>query len=334
MKQSSELHAPIELGLEDIEATKRRISPYTVTTPVHNWRGREITALLGRETDVHLKLELFQVTGTFKPRGALNVMLNASLEELGRGVTAVSAGNHAIAVAYAAHALNVSATVVMLKSANPFRVNEAKALGAKVEMADDGALAFKRVQEIQETEGRLFVHPFEGRFTSLGTATVGLEWCRQVPDMDAVIVPIGGGGLMSGIAAAVKQLQPRAAVIGVEPEGADSMRRSFAAGEPVQMDHIDTIADSLAPPFSTPMTFALCRRYVDRLITIDDDSLRNAMALLYREVKLVTEPAGAAATAALCGPLGEELRGKRVGVIVCGSNIDHESFDRLVKGRL
>jgi threonine dehydratase len=175
------------------------------------------------------------------------------------------------------------------------------------------------------------VHPFEGRLTVLGTATLGFEFCQQLPDLDAVIIPIGGGGLCAGVATAVKWMQPDCQVFGVEPEGADSMHRSFAAGKPVAIDKVRTIADSLGAPYATPYTFALCQRYVDELVLISDEDMRRAMALIFRGVKLAVEPAGAAATAALSGPLRERLRGKRVGVIVCGTNIDAASFAKLVE---
>jgi threonine dehydratase len=160
----------------------------------------------------------------------------------------------------------------------------------------------------------------------LGTATVGLELGRQVPDLDAVIVPIGGGGLCAGVATAIKLQQPRCRVFGVEPEGADTMHRSFAAGEPQSIDRVRTIADSLGAPHAAPYTFGLCRRHVDELVMIDDDAMRRSMALLFRGMKLAVEPAGAAATAALCGPLRERLSGRRVGVVVCGTNIDVGTF--------
>ncbi len=319
-----------DLTLDEIEATIERINPYIVTTPVHRWRGTRLERCIGADTEVHLKLELFQVTGTFKARGALNVMLNLSDSEKRCGVTAVSAGNHAIAVAYAAQVLDVSAKVVMLRSANQFRIDAALAYGAEVEMAENGAVAFERAAELVADEGRTLVHPFDGRDISLGTATVGLEWLRQSPQLDAIVVPIGGGGLLSGIASAAKLLAPQIEVFGVEPVGADTMMRSFAAGEPVRMDEIDTIADSLAPPFTTPMTFTLCQRHVDELVLITDDQLRQAMRLLFDEMKLAVEPAGAAATAAICGPLREKLQGRRVGAIVCGSNIDEVSFSALL----
>jgi threonine dehydratase len=243
-------------------------------------------------------------------------------------VTAVSAGNHAIAVAYAAKTLGTSAKVVMMKTANPFRVERCRSYGAQIILADDVHSAFDTVHRIEAEEGRSFVHPFEGPLTILGTATLGLEWCRQVPGLDAVILPIGGGGLAAGAACAIKQLQPECRVFGVEPEGADTMHRSFAAGTPQSIARVATIADSLAPPYALPYSFAVCRRFVDELVKIDDAAMRRAMGLLFREMKLAVEPAGAAATAALCGPLRQRLAGKRVGVLVCGSNIDAASFAR------
>jgi threonine dehydratase len=196
-------------------------------------------------------------------------------------------------------------------------------------LVDDVQQAFARVQQIHHEEGRAFVHPFEGPLTALGTATLGLELCQQVPDLDAIIVPIGGGGLCAGMAAAVKQLQPRCQVYAVEPTGANSMYLSFQADSPQPVDQVRTIADSLGAPYALPYSFELCRHYVDDLVLIDDDAMRRAMGLLYSSMKLAVEPAGAAATAALCGPLRARLVGKRVGVLVCGSNIDLESFARL-----
>jgi threonine dehydratase len=299
-----------------------------VATPVRRWEGPALESAVGPRTQVFLKEELFQRTGSFKPRGALAVMLDLAPDALARGVTAVSAGNHAMAVAYAAHTLGTTAKVVMPRSANPFRVQGCQDLGAEVELVQDVHVAFDRVHEIERTEGRTFVHPFEGPKTALGTATVGLELMEDVPDLDAVVVPIGGGGLCAGVASAVKLARPRCAVYGVEPEGADTMRRSFAAGSPQAIDAVRTIADSLGAPHAAPYSFGLCRRYVDDLVVVDDDALRRAMLLLFTSAKLAVEPAGAAATAALCGPLRERLEGRRVGLIVCGANIDATTFGR------
>jgi threonine dehydratase len=313
-------------SLESIRATRAKLGERVVRTPVRRLEDDRLARILGASTQVFLKEELFQRTGSFKPRGALSVMLDLDAAALARGVTAVSAGNHAMAVGYAARALGSTAKVVMPKSANPFRVQGCRELGAEVVLVDDVHKAFDRVREIQEQEGRTFVHPFEGPKTALGTATVGLELLEDVPDLDAVVVPIGGGGLCAGVASAVKLMRPQALVFGVEPEGADSMHRSFAHGSPQPIEAVRTIADSLGAPHAAPYSFALCRKYVDELVMVGDDQLRAGMDFLFRAAKLAVEPAGAASTAALLGPLRERLRGKRVGLIVCGANIDPQSF--------
>jgi threonine dehydratase len=315
-----------EPTLDAIRATRERLGDRILTTPVRRWSDEPLEAAVGAGTQVFLKEELFQRTGTFKPRGALAVMLDMDRAALDRGVTAVSAGNHAIAVAYAARALGSTAKVVMPKNANPFRVEKCRALGAEIELAEDVHRAFDRVRQIERKEGRTFVHPFEGPLTALGTATLGLELVEQLPELDAVIVPIGGGGLCAGVAAAVKLARPSARVYGVEPEGADSMSRSFAAGSPQAIESVRTIADSLGAPHAAPYSFALCRRYVDDVVLVDDAALRRAMLLLFTSAKLAVEPAGAAATAALAGPLRDTLRGKKVGLIVCGANIDPKTY--------
>ena len=216
--------------LAAIRATRARLGALVVTTPVREWDDPALAREVGPGTRVFLKEELFQRTGTFKARGALAVMLDLPKDALARGVTAVSAGNHAIAVAYAAQVLGTTAKVAMPRTANPFRVAKCRELGAEVELVEDVHRAFARVKEIEAEEGRTFVHPFEGPRTALGTATLGLELVEQVPGLEAVVVPIGGGGLCAGVAAAVKLASPRCRVYGVEPEGADSMHRSFAAG--------------------------------------------------------------------------------------------------------
>ena len=314
--------------LEAIRATRARLGDLIVETPVRLWHDLPLAEIVGAETRVSLKEELFQRTGSFKPRGALSVMLDLEPKALARGVTAVSAGNHAMAVGYAARVLGTTAKVVMPRTANAFRVQKCRELGAEVVLVDDVHQAFARVEQIQREEGRSFVHPFEGPKTILGTATLGLELIEQAGPLDAVIVPIGGGGLCAGVAAAVKLARSDCQVFGVEPEGADSMHRSFAAGSPQSIDAVRTIADSLGAPHAAPMSFALCRRFVDELVLVDDDGLRRAMLLLFASAKLAVEPAGAAATAALCGPLRERLRGKRVGLVVCGANIDPATFAR------
>lgn len=316
--------------LDEIRATRRRIDPYIVRTPVWRWSAPEMDERLGPQTELYAKLELLQKTGTFKPRGAVNSLLALDADARGRGVTAVSAGNHAIAVAYAAQIFGSSAKVVMPRSAPPFRVTKARSYGAEVVLVDDVYQAFAEVRRIEAEEGRTFIHPFESRATILGQATVGLELCEDAPPLDALIIPIGGGGLAAGIATAVAQMQPNCAIYGVEPTGADSMHRSFAAGTPQAIDRVRTIADSLGAPRAEPYSFALCRHFLDDIVLVSDDELKASMRLLFHSLKLAPEPACAASTAALLGPLKERLRGKRVGLILCGSNIGLETFSELL----
>jgi threonine dehydratase len=251
---------------------------------------------------------------------------------LARGVAAISAGNHAIATAYAARCLQTNATVIMPRNANRARVEACKKLGATVHLTDDIARAFVEVETLCAQEGRTFVHPFEGHLTARGTGTLGLEILSQLPNADAVVVPIGGGGLCAGVAAAVKQAAPHIHVFGVEPRGADTMHRSFASGQPASIEKVRTIADSLGAPHAAPYSMGLCRQFVDELVMIDDDMIRDAMRSLFVHARLAVEPAGAAATAAVLGPLIGQLQGKRVVSIVCGSNMDPATFEGYLAG--
>lgn len=311
-------------NIAEIRALRDRLTAQTLRTPV--MRCAAIEEIVGGTTRVFAKLEFLQRTGTFKARGALATMQGLSSEKHKAGVTAVSAGNHAIATAYAAKAVGTTAKVVMLSSANRSRVAACKSYGAEVVLVDDVHRAFDVAQQIQDEEGRFFVHPFEGKPVALGTGTVGLEIHEQVSDFDVIVIPVGGGGLIGGISNAMKQLRPEVEVIGVEPEGADSMHRSFASGKPESIDKVTTIADSLGAPFALPYSFGLAKKNVDRLAMVDDLQLRSAMGFLFNSMKIAVEPACAATTAALLGPLRESLRGKRIVLLMCGSNIDWATF--------
>jgi threonine dehydratase len=290
---------------------------------------------IGTETQLWIKEELFQRTGSFKPRGALTVMLDLDHDALARGVTGISAGNHAISLGYCARLLGTTAKVVMPRSANPFRVQVCRELGVEIEFVDNVGEGFPRVKTIEAEEGRTFVHPFEGPKTALGTATVGMEMIDQTREagvtLDAVIVAAGGGGLTGGVACAVKQMSPSTAVYVIEPEGADTMYRSFREGSPQSLDKVRTIADSLGSPRCEPYSFELNRKFVDEVLLVNDDQIREAMRLLFRSAKLVTEPAGAAALAGLMHPLRSRLEGKTVGIVVCGGNIDAETFSAQIR---
>ncbi len=320
--------------LQAIRSNRDRIAPYIVTTPARLLQDDAIDAALGSPTRVWLKEELFQRTGSFKPRGALSVMLDLDAAQLERGVTGVSAGNHAISLAYCARKLGTSAKVVMPKNANPYRVALCRELGAQIELVDNVHRAFERVKEIEAAEGRVFVHPFEGPKTALGTASVGMEFIDQVRaaggELDAVVVAAGGGGLTGGVACAVKLMSPATAVYVVEPEGADTLSRSVKAGSPQSIDAVRTIADSLGAPRCEPYSFALNQRFVNEVVLVSDEQIRAAMRLMFGGAKLAVEPAAAAPLAALMHPLRARLAGQSVGLVVCGANIDAATFARLL----
>ncbi len=316
--------------VDEIAQARERLGNLVIETPVHQWRGPEIEAVTAPGTEVFLKLELFQYTGTFKPRGALTNLLSLSKAQLQKGVTAASAGNHAIATAYAASNLGSTAKVVMIKSASKFRIEKCRQYGADIIFTDTFPEAFAEVTRIQDEEGRFFVHPFDGPITTLGTATAGWEFARQVEGLDTMIIPIGGGGLCAGFSCALKQMQPQVRIIGVEPVGAQTMSLSFAQGSPVEADKLETIADSLAPPYALEYSYKMCRAFVDEIVLITDDEMRRAMRLMFEGIKLAVEPAGAAALAALTGGLKDQLAGQRVGVLVCGTNIAFADFCKIV----
>lgn len=316
-------------SLAAIRALRDDLASLVYRTPV--LRCAAIEDALGGGTRVSAKLEFLQRTGTFKARGALAVLRTLTTEQRSAGVTAVSAGNHAIATAYAAQAMNTTAKVVMIRSANPARVEACRSYGAEVVFADDVHSAFDIAAGIERDEGRFFVHPFEGEAIARGTGTLGLEIFEQCEAFDALVVPVGGGGLIGGVANAVRKLHPAAKIYGVEPVGADSMTRSLAAGRPEAIDRVRSIADSLGAPFALPYSFGLVRANVDRIVLVDDKELRATMGFLFAAMHLAVEPACVATTAAILGPLRDELRGRHVVLLFCGSNIDWATYASLVE---
>ena len=309
--------------LEQLRAVHQRLSRWIVPTPTVPWESRLAARYLGITGGVFLKLEVHQQTGTFKARAALNNLL-----ALGKGcrVTAVSAGNHAVAVAYAASVVGIDAKIVMYSSANPARVEAAKSFGAEIVFETPGPAAFAKAQELVELEDRVLVHPFDGSLVTEATAGVALELQDDVSDLDAVVVAIGGGGLAGGVALATRLVRPECAVYGVEPAGANVMQQSLQAGRALQLDRVETIADSLAPPMTTEQPFELCSRLLDEVVTVTDDEMAAAVVLLFADRKMAVEPACAATTAAAFGPLRDRLAGRRVALIACGSILDREQF--------
>jgi threonine dehydratase len=320
--------------IDAIRANRARLGDLILTTPIRLLVDDALATVVGATTTVWLKEEQIQRTGSFKPRGALSVMLDLDEAALARGVVGASAGNHAISLGYSARMLGTTATVVMPENADPFRVQMCRDFGAEVVLVGTIHDAFDRAKQIEADEGRTYVHPYEGPKTALGTASLGMEFIDQIEavgaTLDAVIVAAGGGGLTGGVACAVKQMSPGTRVYVVEPEGADSLSRSFKAGSPQSIEAVRTIADTLGAPRCEPYSFALNQQFVDEVVLVDDDQIREAMRLLYRTATLVVEPAGAAALAALMYPLRTRLEGQSVGLIVCGANIDPKTFSRLI----
>ncbi|MBW7836969.1 MAG: threonine/serine dehydratase [Sphingomonadales bacterium] len=325
--QDDTLTAP---SLDHIKATHQRIDQHICRTPVHRWRGPELHSRMDAATNVYFKLELLQITGTFKSRGAINNALALSPAQIKQGITTISAGNHAIAASYAAAQVGASAKVVMMATANPARIAAARQYGAEVLIADDIDAGFALVKKFQEEEGRAYIPSFPNKGVVCGTGTISLELMKQVPNVDAIVVPIGGGGLISGIAACVKQLRPQCKVYGVEALGAGVMSASLKAGSPQKLTQVDTIADSISPPLTNDYALAMVSQFVDDIVKVSDDQMAAAAALLFSTVKFAVEPAGAASTAALLGPLRQRLQGKTVALILCGSNIDAPGYARFL----
>jgi threonine dehydratase len=320
--------------LADIRENYQSLKSKLIVTPVVKLNSMSELSRQLEGSDVYLKLECFQHTGTFKARGALTTVANTPDERLKSGIVAVSAGNHGAATAFAASKQGYSSRVFMMQPANPFRISLCKSLGAEITIVPAGAHPFKEAQRYIADNGGFLMPPFEGPLIALGTGSLSLEFLEQVPDLEVLVVAIGGGGLAGGFSAAAKQINPALKVYGVEPFGADSMFQSIKAAKPVAIEKVATIADSLGAPNAEPYSYSLCHAYLDDVVRVTDDQLCEGMYRLFVDQKLAVEPAGAAALAAIAGPLRDKVQGKKVGVVVCGANIDASSFCKfLMRGR-
>jgi threonine dehydratase len=258
----------------------------------------------------------------------LNALEALSPDERARGVISISAGNHAQALAWAATAIGVSATIVMPATAVRAKVEATRAFGGEVIQTEGDLLG--TMQQVQQERGLAFVHPFDDPVVIAGAGTLGLEIAEDAPDVGLVIVGCGGGGLLSGVAAAMRAVSPRARVIGVEPEGADAMRQSLAKGEPVRLAKLNTIADGLAAPFAGVHTLAHVRAFVSDMVLVDDSEILDAMRILMKRARILPEPAGAAATAALLDGTLMIQPGEHVVVVVSGGNADPDLLRSLL----
>jgi len=311
---------------DDILAARRVIDGQVHRTPVFGSEtlGRQIGARL------LLKAECLQKTGSFKPRGVLNRLRTLSDEEKARGLITISAGNHAQALAWGARQVGVACAVVMPANASRSKADAAKAYGAKVILHGSMPEAFAKMDELRVERNLTLVHPFDDPLIIAGQGTVGAEIVEQVPDVTKVVVPIGGGGLISGVALAVKHQLPNAKVYGVEPEGASAMFQSRAAGRPVRLDKVDTIADGLAAPYASDLTLALNQHYVDDVVVLTDEQIAEALRLILARCKLLVEPAGAAGVAALLCDKIPVTPGDVIVAVLSGGNVDPDRLKSIL----
>ena len=306
------------VGLTEIEAASRRLAGIIVQTPLIP--ADAISELIGAQ--VRLKCENLQRAGSFKIRGAFNFISQLSDDQVSAGIITYSSGNHAQAVALAGKLRGLRVVVVMPTTAPKVKRDGAERLGAEVVFEGTTSVERRaRAEEIAEREGLVIVPPFDHRHIIAGQGTVGLEIARDWADVDIVLAPIGGGGLASGVAAAVKRMLPSAKVIGVEPVGAASMRNALDNGSPTILHEIDTIADGLAPVIAGELTFEHARDLMDDVVLVDDEAIRTATEVLVGRQKLIVEYSGAATTAALLsGKI--DAKGGRVAAVVSGGNLD------------
>lgn len=318
---------PVSYG--DVLAASEAIGGRLHRTPVFS--SATLSAKVG--ATAVLKAELFQRTGSFKPRGMLNTLASMSPEEKRHGVITISAGNAAQGLAYAAALESVDCLVVMFRGASRTKVEATRAYGAAVDLEAGGpGEAFERVEELRERTGRSFVHSFDDPRLIAGHGTLGLELLEDVENLGAVVVPVGGGGLIAGIATAVKGCRPEVRIVGVEPELSQAMHAAIAAGEPVPVEP-RSIADGLNPPFAGANTLAVCRKLVDDLVLVSEEEIAAGMRFLYARAKLACEPAGAASTGALLAGRIELEPGTTVASVVSGGNVAPETAVAILAGR-
>lgn len=312
--------------IQDVWRAQDVVRPHVYHTPLLH--SRTLSTMTG--ASVYLKAENLQRAGSYKVRGATYKLSRLTAEERAHGVIAASAGNHAQGVAIAARALNIACTIVMPATAPLAKITATESYGATVILA--GASyndAYERACEIQVECGAIYIHAFDDADIIAGQGTVGLEILADLPDVEAIIAPIGGGGLISGIATAVKALKPDVRIIGVEAAGAAAMRDSLAVGHLVKLETLSTVADGIAVKSPGARTFAIARKLVDEVVTVEDDDIIRTVLLLMERSKLVVEGAGAVGVAAMLSG-AVSLPGARAAIVLSGGNIDMNLVGRFI----
>lgn len=324
MKYSANNYPPMQYN--DITDARSILKDVVKLTPLE--RSKSFSLMSG--ADVFLKLENLQTAGSFKVRGAYNKIKNLTALEASKGVLCASAGNHAQGVAYAASQLGVKSTVFMPVFAPSLKVIATRSYGADIVLTGDTFDdAYKAAVEFGKESGATFVHPFNDPYIIAGQGTVGLEIFEQIKDVDDVMVPIGGGGLISGIAIALKHLNPRVRIIGVEADGAQSMKLSMEKGAAVTLNSVNTIADGIAVKSPGSLTFDIVRELVDELLVVNDAEIARTAYLLLQRAKILAEPSGAAALAAVLYHK-TDLKGRKVVSVISGGNINMSILEQIL----
>ncbi|MEO8050949.1 MAG: threonine/serine dehydratase [Acidobacteriota bacterium] len=312
------------LTLAEIQNARQRIAPCVRRTPL------TASAVLSErlKTNVYVKLELFQKTGSFKVRGAFNKVLGLKAEERGRGLVAVSGGNHAQAVAYAARTLALKSVILMPETTPANYVDATRGYGAEIHFAATVGAAFAEVEQY-EREGWAYIHPFDDPAVIAGQGTIGLEILDDVPQVTDIVVSVGGGGLIGGIATAVRSLKPTVRVWGVETEGADCMSKSLAAGKIITLDAITSIARTLGAPAPSEMTLAMAQSLLESVTVVSDAEALAALRFLLERLKVLTEPAASCTLAAADRLKDQFSKERHVVLVLCGGNMPFEDLARL-----
>lgn len=313
------------VSLADVEGARPIVGPHVHRTPLLT--SRSLSERIGARA--YLKAESLQRTGSFKPRGAVYAVASLTKEARARGIVTMSAGNAAAAIAYAAAAVGVPVTVAMPETAPRMKVDATRAYGAEVVFAPDVTALRALVGELQDRSGAYFLHPYDDDDMITGHGTLALEVLEDLPDADVIVVGVGGGGLIAGLAVGATR-RPGVRVIGVEPEGAAAMRRALDAGRPVPLDTVRTVADGLAAPVAGMRPLEIVRRLVEDVVVVPDEVILDGLRFLAARAKLVAEPAGAAAVGALLAGRVRVGPGERVVAIVSGGNVDPSRFAELL----
>lgn len=314
------------IAFDDVQAAQQLIAGRVHRTPLV--ASSALSKRVG--APLYLKLECWQKTGSFKPRGVLTKIASLSEQQRAKGLITASAGNHAQALAWAAQAEGLHCTVVMPQTAPAAKVAATRDYGASIVFEPSTLTVFERADTLVKEHGYTFVPPFDDAAIVAGQGTVGLEILEDLPDVGTLVVPIGGGGLIAGIAAAVKQRWPKVRIVGVEPTGAAAMWRSRSLGKPTRLEQVSTIADGLSAPFVGELPFDIIQQYVDDLALVSDSDISAAMTLILERCKVLVEPAGAAPLAALLSGAAQIKPGGPVVIVASGGNIDAARLSKLL----